>query len=128
MIKMAAIRIMSINTGNTLVLGGLLSIIRIQNPDIVFLQELTVTSGQLKLFVAKYGYSAEANTDLLDITSLGTGIIWKSELPVTDITSIVHCRAHMATLGPYRFINIYAPSGSNKNKKEEISLDKTFYV
>ena len=41
-------------------LGGLLSIIRMENPDIIFLQEITVTSGQLKLYVAKYGYNAEA--------------------------------------------------------------------
>ena len=72
---MVAIKLMTLNTGNTRLLGGLLAIIKIENPDIVFLQEITVTSGQLKLFVAKYGYSAEANTDLLDATSLGTGMI-----------------------------------------------------
>ena len=101
------------NTGNNLVLGGLLSIIRIENPDIVLLQEITVTSGQLKLFVAKFGYSAEANTDLLDITKLGTGIIWKSELPVSEVSSVVECRAQLAKLGPYHLLNLYAPSGSN---------------
>ena len=73
---MAALKILTLNTANTLVLGGLLSIIRIENPDIVFLQEITITSGQLKLYVAKYGYSAEANTDLFDITSLRTGLNW----------------------------------------------------
>lgn len=60
---MAALKILSLNTGNTLVFGGLLSIIRLEQPDIVFLQEITATSGQLKLYVAKYGYCAEANTD-----------------------------------------------------------------
>ena len=118
---MAALKMMSLNTGNTLVLGGLLSIIRLENPDIIFLQEITVTSGQLKLFVAKYGYSAEANTDLLDITSLGTGLIWKTHLPVTDITSVVHCRVQSAKLGPYNLINIYAPSGS-KNRQARRDL------
>ena len=110
---MVALKIMSLNTGNTQVLGGLLSIIRIENPDIVFLQEITATSGQLKLFVAKFGYSAEANTDLLDITSLGTGMIWKSHLPVNDIKCVIPCRVQMATLGPHSFLNIYAPIGSN---------------
>ena len=113
---MAALKMMSLNTGNTLVLGGLLSLIRLENPDIIFVQEITVTSGQLKLYVAKYGYSAEANTDLLDITSLGTGILWKSHIPVTDVTSIVHCRVQSAKLGPYNLLNIYAPSGSNNKQ------------
>ena len=114
---MAALKILTLNTANTLVLGGLLSIIRIENPDIVFLQEITITSGQLKLYVAKYGYSAEANTDLLDITSLGTGIIWKTELPVTNVTSVIQCRAQVATLGQYSLLNVYAPSGANKKNE-----------
>ena len=117
---MAALKILSLNTGNTLVFGGLLSIIRLEQPDIVFLQEITATSGQLKLYVAKYGYSAEANTDLLDINSLGTGLIWKSHLPVSDVTSVVHCRVQMAKLGSYNLVNIYAPSGSS-NKQARIA-------
>ena len=110
---MANLKIITLNTGNSLVLGGLLSIIKIENPDIILLQEITVTSGQLKLFVAKYGYSAEANTDLLDITKLGTGIIWKTELPVSEVASVLECRAQLAKLGPYHLLNLYAPSGGN---------------
>ena len=113
---MAPLKLMSLNTGNTLSLGGLLSIIKLENPDIIFLQEITVTSGQLKLYVVKFGYSAEANTELLDITSLGTGMIWKSHLPVTEVTSVVHCRVQMARLGSYNLLNIYAPSGSNNKQ------------
>ena len=72
---MIPLKIITLNVGNSLVLGGLLSIIKLENPDIVLLQEITVTTGQLKLFVAKYGYNAEANTDLLDISRLGTGMV-----------------------------------------------------
>ena len=50
---MIPLKLISLNTGNSSVLGGLLSIIKMENPDIVFLQELSVTTGQLKLFVAK---------------------------------------------------------------------------
>ena len=116
-VTMNALRLMTLNTGNSRLLGGLLAIIRIENPDIVFLQELTITSGQLKLFVAKFGYSADANTNLLDATELGTGMIWKSHLPVTDVTNVVHCRIQMAKLGPYSLLNIYAPSGSNHRQE-----------
>ena len=72
---MVALKVITLNTGNSQLLGGLLSIVKLENPDIVLLQEITITSGQLKLLVAKLGYCAEANTDLLDITSLGTGLI-----------------------------------------------------
>ena len=72
---MIPLKIITLNVGNSLVLGGLLSIIKFENPDIIPLQEITVTTGQLKLFVAKYGYNAEDNTDLLDISRLGTGMV-----------------------------------------------------
>ena len=115
-VTMVALKLMTLNTGNSTLLGGLISIIKIENPDIVLLQELSVTSGQLKLFVAKYGYCAEANTDLLDITSLGTGLIWKSNIPVTEVTSVIECRGQLAKLGAYSILNIYAHSGSNNKQ------------
>ena len=113
---MVALKVITLNTGNSQLLGGLLSIVKLENPDIVLLQEITITSGQLKLLVAKLGYCAEANTDLLDITSLGTGLIWKSNVPVTEVTSVIECRGQFAKLGAYSLINIYAPSGSNNKQ------------
>ena len=110
---MAPLKLITLNVANSLVLGGLLSIIKVENPDIVCLQELTITSGQLKLYVAKFGYNAEANIDILDITKLGTGIIWKSELPISEVTSVIECRGQLAKLGPYNILNLYAPSGGN---------------
>ena len=118
---MIPLKIITLNTGNNSVLGGLLSIIKMENPDIVFLQEISVTTGQLKLFVAKYGYNAEANTDLLDITRLGTGLVWRSDVPITEVTSVIDCRAQSAKLGSYNLINLYAPSGGN-NKSQRRSF------
>jgi exonuclease III len=127
-VTMVALKLMTLNTGNSNLLGGLISIIKIENPDIVLLQELSVTSGQLKLFVAKYGYCAEANTDLLDITSLGTGMIWKSNVPVTEVTSVIECRGQFAKLGAYSILNIYAHSGSNNKQARRDFLARTFFV
>ena len=45
-VTMVALKLMTLNTGNSTLLGGLISIIKIENPDIVLLQELSVTSGQ----------------------------------------------------------------------------------
>ena len=123
---MVALKVITLNTGNSQLLGGLLSIVKLENPDIVLLQEITITSGQLKLLVAKLGYCAEANTDLLDITSLGTGLIWKSNVPVTEVTSVIECRGQFAKLGAYSLINIYAPSGSNNKQARREFLAKNF--
>ena len=127
-VTMVALKLMTLNTGNSTLLGGLISIIKIENPDIVLLQELSVTSGQLKLFVAKYGYCAEANTDLLDITSLGTGLIWKSNIPVTEVTSVIECRGQLAKLGAYSIPNINAHSGTILSRPGETFLARTFFV
>ena len=116
--KMIHLKLITLNAGNSLVLGGLLSIIRMENPNIVFLQEITVTSGQLKLYVAKYGYNAEANTDLLDIIRLGTGMVWRHDVPLSEVTSVVECRAQFSKLGSYSLMNLDAPSGtSNKTSR-----------
>ena len=125
--KMIPLKIITLNTGNSLVLGGLLSIIRMENPDIVFLQEITVTSGQLKLYVAKYGYNAEANTDLLDITRLGTGMVWRHDVPLSDVTSVVECRAQFSKLGSYSLMNLYAPSGTNNKTSRRLFFGEDIF-
>ena len=44
----------------------------------------------------------------------GTAIVWRSSIPVRDVSTIVPCRAQCAFLGAYALLNIYAPSGSDK--------------
>ena len=43
--------------------------------------------------------------------------MWRTEIPLQDVTPFIPCRMQLATVGSVRLINIYAPSGSNR--KEE---------
>ena len=66
--------------------------------------------------VQKYGYKANTNIDSNNRTSSGTGFVWKSSLPVSEVHSVVECRSQLLKLGDYNFVNIYAPSGT-QNKQ-----------
>ena len=85
------------------------------------LQEITISSEQLTLMVQKYGYKAESNIDITNHTTLGTGFVWKANLPVSNVYSVVECRTQLLKLGDYNFVNIYAPSGT-QNKQARRTL------
>ena len=70
----------------------------------------------LLLKVTKFGYKAESNIDMNNPTALGTGLVWQSQLQVSDVYNVVECRGQALKLGPYTFINIYAPSGSQNRQ------------
>ena len=84
------------------------------NLDVVFLQEVGMSDDQLQNKVGRYGYTVNTNIFLEDPSKPGTAIVWRTSLPVKDITSIVVCRAQVGYLGGYALLNIYAPSGSDK--------------
>ena len=95
-------------------LAGLATIIINQKLDIIFLQEVRLTSEQLSLLVGKLGFNACVNIDLDNTSRPGTALVWRRTLPVRDVCTLVVCRAQLAVLGPYRLLNVYAPSGSDK--------------
>ena len=95
-------------------MAGLTTLICTQKLEIIFLQEVRLTSEQLGLLVGKLGFEASANIDTENPSRPGTAIVWKKGLPVKDIFTLVLCRAQLAVLGPYMLLNVYAPSGSDK--------------
>ena len=113
---MADYKIITFNVGGSSTLGGLISILKIENPHIVLLQEVTLSSEQLLLIVSKYGYKAETNVDIDNQTARGTGFVWKTSLPVSEVYSVIDCRGQTLRLGAYSFFNIYAPSGSSNKQ------------
>ena len=117
---MNIIKILSLNIGNSTTLATFLSILKLEKPQIVMLQEVTLSSEQLSLQVSKYGYKAETNINVISPTALGTALVWQSHLPVSEVYSVVECRGQALKLGQYTFLNIYAPSGSqNKQARRE---------
>ena len=122
-------KILSLNDGNNSTLGGLFSILNLEKPHIVMLQEVTLSSEQLSLVVSKYGYKADTNVNTTDQTALGTGFVWKSSLPISEIYNVVECRSQCLKLGAYNFVNVYAPSGSqNKQTRRNFFGQDIFRV
>ena len=111
------IKILSLNlAGGTLFLHDLLPQHR---PDILLVQEVLLQSEELLNIVQPYGYTCETNTDPVNSTRPGTAVIWRTSLPVIDTKVIVESRLQSLTIGDTTFINIYAPSGSNRRRERE---------
>ena len=81
-------------------------------PDLLLLQEVTLTTDQLKTAVKDLQYDCESNIDMENPTFPGTATIWKIDLPAPQVTSLVTCNLQMVKISQQVFYNVYAPSGS----------------
>ena len=54
------------------------------------------------------------NIDAENPLTPGTALVWRSTLPMKQVSAVVPCRVQLALLGSYSILNIYAPSGSDK--------------
>ena len=118
MASLQSFNIFSLNVGMSHSLAGLHKIISSENLDLIFLQEVSLTSNQIENQLP--GFKAAVNVDTDDHLVPGTAIIWRNTLPVEQICSFVPCRIQTASLGPYRLINIYGPSGSGNRAERAI--------
>jgi exonuclease III len=116
----SSINFLSLNIGMSSSLAGLTSLIPAHNLDIIFLQEVRLTSEQINNFLDRLGFQAEVNIDQDHPSSPGTAIAWKKSLPVTDVNPLVLCRVQVATLGSFMLLNIYAPSSSEKKHERNV--------
>ena len=106
------INLFSLNVGTSSSLAGLQALIDTENLDLVFLQEVRLSTEQIESLIV--GFHAVANIDPDHSSRPGTALVWKKGLPVTDIIPLVNCRMQVARLGSLNLINIYAPSGSDR--------------
>ena len=70
---------------------------QLEKVDIVFLQEVNLSEDEIRGFIP--GYDVAVNMDDNNPSKPGTAILWKKNLLVTDVCSVVSCRAQVATLG-----------------------------
>ena len=108
---------LSLNIGTSATLAGLPDLVHTENLDILFLQEVTLTSDQIQNLLR--GYRAAVNIDENNSYKPGTALVWRENIPVTNVSTLVSCRAQVASLGEYQLMNIYAPSGSQKKYERE---------
>ena len=112
------LNIFSLNVGMSGTLAGLSAIIQAVDLDIIFLQEVRISAEQIENLLR--GFKAAVNIDQNQLSKPGTAIVWKQDLPITDVCPLVMCRAQLATLGPYKLLNLYAPSGSDKKHDRSV--------
>ena len=122
------INFLSLNVGMSATLAGLPSLITANSLDIIFLQEVRLTSEQVNLLLGNIGYQASVNIDFNNPFKPGTAIVWKKSLPVINVNTLVLCRAQVATLGSYMLLNIYAPSGSDKKHDRNVFFGQDIFT
>ena len=120
------INFFSLNVGMSNTLAGLSALIKAEYLDIIFLQEVRLNSEQIEHLLK--GFKAAVNVDPSQPSKPGTAIVWKEALPVTDVCPLVLCRAQLATLGPYKLLNVYAPSGSDKKHERNVFFGQEIFT
>ena len=106
--------LMTYNVHGSMTLANLATIIEVYKPSIIFLQEVKLTTEQILSFGRRLDYKGAANIDDFNMSSPGTGIMWHSSIPVTQVIPLYPCRMQVAMLGVYPLVNIYVPAGNNR--------------
>ena len=116
----------SLNVGMSASLAGLNAIIRAEDLDIIFLQEVHLSAEQIEQQLLR-GFKAAVNIDESQPSKPGVAIVWKDSIPVTDVAPLAICRIQVATLGPYKLLNLYAPSGGNKKYERNVFFGQEIF-
>ena len=106
--------ILSYNVGSSGTLAGLKQLLEMHKPDLVFLQEVTISTEQLKTHLG-WKYDGISNIDQYDQKKPGTACIWLSSLQVV-VNNILSCRLQTLNYADVKYINVYAPSGTQKQR------------
>ena len=121
------LRFLTYNVHGSYSLASLYLILEVFKPGIVFLQEVKISTEQLELFARKLGYTGKANIDETDHSKPGTGLLWHTSLPVTQVISIYPCRVQVAMVGAYPLINVYVPAGSHRAAERRNFFTQTMF-
>ena len=111
------VNMFSLNIGTSSLLAGLPDLANTEHLDIIFLQEIRMTSEEIESLMP--GFSAEANIDVDNPSRPGTAILWRNSLQLENVSNICLCTLQVATFGSYKLVNIYAPSGSSRKNDRE---------
>ena len=93
----------------------------------MLLQEVTLSSAQIKVAVQTLRYNCESNVDEENPNTPGTAVIWKVTLPVPEVTSLVTCQLQSLKVGNQTFFNIYAPSGSENRRERSLLFTRDIF-
>ena len=96
-------------------LSNLYLLLEVNKPSIVLLQEVKLSTSQIKNYGRRLGYTGASNIDELDPNKPGTAMMWHSSVPITQVVSLYPCRIQVAMLGVYPVVNVYVPAGSHRS-------------
>ena len=99
------VKIMSANIAMSML--GLSDILKRDKPELLFLQEVNISTDNVNDIVSRLGYVADCNVDPLHPTLPGTAIVWKNNLKVSEINQLVERRAQSVNCAGEQFINVY---------------------
>ena len=102
--------ILSYNVGCSGQLAGLKQLLDMHQPSLVFLQEISLSTEQLNAYLGLF-YEGLSNVDINDQRKPATACVWLKSLDVV-VSSIVLCRIQSLDYDNIKFINVYAPSGT----------------
>ena len=92
-----------------------------EHPDILLLQEVTLSTAELCCALQNTNYLGESNIDVSSPSSPGTAAVWRTDLPGPLVTTLVTCQLQQVQIGQQSFLNVYAPSGS-QNKRAQLEF------
>ena len=99
----------------------IIDVLKSEKPDLLLLQEVTLSTEELKAALQNTQYNCEANVNVVSPTHPGTAAVWREDLPAPQVTSLVTCQLQAVQIGLQVFLNVYAPSGS-ENKRARALL------
>ena len=95
------IRILSLNIDLKSDLAGLLTLISVHRLDLIMLQEVRITDEQMNQQLVNHGFTGMVNIDAENPLTPGTALVWRSTLPIKQVSAVVPCRFQLALLGSY---------------------------
>ena len=78
-------KFLSLNVGSRSDLGGLVAILGDHKPDIVFLQEVKISSEEIDCRLEHLGFKSNVNNNAEDSTKPGVAIVWRTSIKITNI-------------------------------------------
>ena len=113
--QMTDFKVISLNVAMSLL--SISDVLNNDNPDLLFLQEVSNSTQTLCDKVDSLGYWGECNVDPLHPSLPGTAVVWRKTLNISEVNQLIERRAQSVKCAGETFINVYAPSGSS-NRRE----------
>ena len=116
---MADFKVISLNVATSLL--SISDVLRNDNPDLLFLQEVSNSTQTLCDRVDTLGYLGECNVDPLHPLLPGTAVVWRKTLKISEVNQLIERRVMSMKCGGETFVNVYAPSGTANRKEQSLS-------